>query len=146
MSLDTASFFESPSRHTGVDVDAFFGERLDLADALTDGTSPNTGATTPARSDGWVVEDDESGAKGNRVYSMPIDTLSYPLEQENEDQSVSSRQSSPVEEESLPLPPIMAYSFDGRPITICRKRPRPILNVRRYPFNLQAIHSSAIIV
>jgi hypothetical protein len=60
-------------------VDAFFGERLDLADALTDGTSPNTGATTPARSDGWVVEDDESGAKGNRVYSMPIDTLSYPI-------------------------------------------------------------------
>jgi hypothetical protein len=82
MSLDTASFFESPRRQAadkdvgpGIDVDAFFGERLALDDALTDATSPNTGATTPARSDGWIVEDDEAGKS---LYNI-IDTLTYPI-------------------------------------------------------------------
>lgn len=77
MTLDTAAFFESPRRGGAVDkdlessfdVDAFFGERLDLAhrgggeDALTEGTSPNTGATTPARSDGWIEEEEEKGTE-----------------------------------------------------------------------------------
>lgn len=70
MSLDTASFFESPRRDSAtltLDVDSFFGERIDLAprgkaleDALTDGTSPRT----PARSEGWFEEDEEPKEDG----------------------------------------------------------------------------------
>jgi len=72
MSVDTSAFFGSPSRNqiddtlgTGIDIDAFFkgngilGARRDEnEDAFTDETSPQTGATTPARSDGWVIEED----------------------------------------------------------------------------------------
>jgi hypothetical protein len=73
MSIDTSAFFGSPvqagvetSIGTSIDVDSFFngngllGARRDeKEDEFTDGTSPKTGATTPARSDGWVIEDEE---------------------------------------------------------------------------------------
>lgn len=74
MSIDTSAFFDSPPRKGGVDsfgaaldVDTFLQERGllnirgdDNEDALTEGTSPKTGATTPARSDGWVIEEEEA--------------------------------------------------------------------------------------
>lgn len=55
------------------------------------------------------------------------------VEKENEAKSESSQDPEPVEEEEegLPLPPILAYSFDGRPVTIRRKKPRLISNVRQ---------------
>jgi hypothetical protein len=78
MSFGNSSFFDSPKRQSKpdgaltetvepeldlrFDTDAFFGERITTNnktdDALTDETSPNTRGTTPARSEGWLVEDE----------------------------------------------------------------------------------------
>jgi hypothetical protein len=79
MSLDTESFFLSPPRATtsetaqeNINVDDFFGEPMDFRgggtngadDALTDGTSLHTRGTTPALSDGWMVEEEKQAEGG----------------------------------------------------------------------------------
>lgn len=78
MSIDTSAFFGSPVRKGadndlggGIDVESFFngngllGARRDEnEDAFTDVTSPKTGATTPARSDGWVIEEEIEEGEG----------------------------------------------------------------------------------
>lgn len=88
MSFGDFSFFDSPTKppkpelaENGAprpevdlrfDTDAFFGERVTniagLDDALTDETSPNTRGTTPARSEGWLIEDDPLEVEG----SLPV--------------------------------------------------------------------------
>lgn len=78
MSFGASSFFDSPVKSSKPEpaeteslqpeldlqfnTEAFFGERITRNgksdDALTDDTGPNTRGTSPARSEGWLVEDE----------------------------------------------------------------------------------------
>ncbi|CAG7845866.1 Chromosome transmission fidelity protein 18 [Serendipita indica DSM 11827] len=120
MSLETSSFFESPVKDASelpsapaLDASNFFGDPVEPAlkfrdnqDALTDATSPNTTAATPAPSDGWIVEDtdepeDYVAPDGN----MPEeDAINEPTE------------------EPIYQPPVMARNFDGKLVVIRKKR------------------------
>ncbi|PVF95198.1 P-loop containing nucleoside triphosphate hydrolase protein [Serendipita vermifera] len=126
MSLDTESFFLSPPRATApeisqenINVDDFFGEPMNFRgggpngaeDALTDGTSLHTRGTTPALSDGWMVEEGKQAEDD--------------VAQSNEDlEDAFEPELAPFGQSTTNLPPIMAYSYDGKPVVIGRRSPR----------------------